>query len=513
MLVKISKTFSVSLLGLLCVVSTLVSAVSAEELPGLLDETVLDEVGEYWSPLSTSLATNLENDASAETAEEGAPDDAVTPVQMLARQRGSSRPTRMALRPQRTSLARRSASVGLASVPFMIGDTGAGTCLSFGGLLDVDLAHPTLACSRLNISEANTPLPTDRFYYSYRHFQNATPTRVFQFEENFNIDRHTLGGERTFFNKMLSFEVRVPIENRLNSEIGTYAVNPASPTLFPGRDTISGLNGKGDRRVELGNISMIFKALLFEQETFAISAGLGVTLPTARDVSYRAVIDEFVTFVDSPVLARYQIVLASIASNETIYLAPFLSWIWQEKDSRFFHQGFLQVEVAANDSFFTVDATGIATFDISGDGVPNPFDPADDFITFQTIEPFGGSKIQAQTLMRLNLGFGYVLSENQQADWIQKLTGIFEVHYTSTLNDANLHIVPLDLGASIPVLPGFDRITVGNRDNRVDIVNAVVGLSADMGNWVITHGATAPLKKDPNRGFDFEYNMQIQRPF
>jgi len=62
--------------------------------------------------------------------------------------------------------------------------------------------------------------------------------------------------------------------------------------------------------------------------------------------------------------------------------------------------------------------------------------------------PFAGSglpisvtKLQPQTLMRLNLGWGYILSENAQADWIQRLTGLFEVHWTSTLNDATINAI------------------------------------------------------------------------
>ena len=106
---------------------------------------------------------------------------------------------------------------GIASVPYMIGDSGAGTCVSFSGLLEAELSHPTLACSRLNISENNSAMPTDRLYFSYRHFHNATPTRFFQYEQDFSVDRYTLGGEKTFWDGMMSFEVRVPLENRLTS--------------------------------------------------------------------------------------------------------------------------------------------------------------------------------------------------------------------------------------------------------------------------------------------------------
>jgi hypothetical protein len=54
---------------------------------------------------------------------------------------------------------------------------------------------------------------------------------------------------------------------------------------------------------------------------------------------------------------------------------------------------------------------------------------------------------------------------------------------------------------------------VGNGDNRVDILNAALGVSANVGGWVVTNGFVAPLRRAPDRGFDFEYNLQIQRPF
>jgi hypothetical protein len=438
-------------------------------------------------------------------------DENVAPAQMLAPQRNLG--IQVAQRPQRAQETSNRES-GLASVPFMIGDTGSGSCISYGSFLDVELGHPTLACARLNVAEANTPLPIDRLYYSYRHFANATPTRVFQYSEDFDVDRHTLAGERTFFNQMMSMEVRLPIEYRLSSQIGTYAVNPFDQTVASpaGFDPIFGFNG--DRRAELGNVNMIFKALLLERRNFAMSVGLGVTLPTARDVTYDATIDEYITFQEDPFLARYAIQLSSIATNETVYLAPFAAWIHQPTP-RFFHQGFLQVETPANDSFFVIDGGGLVAFDTNNNGiVSNNFpDPGDTQYGFITPFPVAFAKLQPQTLLRLNLGWGYVLSENARAPWIQKLTGLFEVHYTSTLNDATFGEVEL-ITLSGTSITGFDTITVGNRNNRVDIVNLTAGFTANMGNWVMTHGCSAPLDRcECSRGFDFEYNCQLQRPF
>ena len=422
---------------------------------------------------------------------------AITPVQMLTPQARTAQ--RSSAGASRSAVARRNSN--LSSVPFMIGDTGAGTCLSFGGLLDVDLSHPTLTCSRLNISENNSPLPTDRLYFSYRHFHNATPTRVFQFNRDFHVDRFTLGGERTFYDGLLSFEIRAPLEGRLNSNVFTELRTDLVPPVI---DPIAGGTFdqfEGLRRAELANLSLVFKALLQESNNCAVSAGVAFTLPTARDVNYGVDIIDTFSFDGFPTITAEQDILLDVAvSNETIYVAPYLAWLMQP-NRKFYHQGFLQVEVAANPS----------NVRIIGDGISEFFDGGTSLGTFNWNVGFPGrADLFAQTLLRLNLGFGYVVMENSRADWIQRLTAIFETHYTTTLQEANFTSVEVieDLG-----IVGAQDIVIGNRNNRVDIVNLVTGISANVGNFVVTNGFTAPITSGSNRGFDFEYNLQIQRPF
>ncbi len=419
-------------------------------------------------------------------------DEFFSPAQMLAPQRQLG--LQAAQRTQRPQAQTRES--GLASVPFMIGDTGAGSCASFSGfLIDAELSHPTMACGRLNIAEANSPLPTDRFYVSYRHFENATPVRVFQFERDYNIDRFTLGGELAFNDDTWSMEMRLPLENRMSSDFATIdrALGDGTFDIF-----------NGGTRTELGNMSMIFKTLLAERQNFAMSGGLGVTLPTSQDFHYSAEIVDFITFPAFPGITTTRSILVDVvASNETIYLTPFLSWIYQPTP-RFFHQGFLQVEVAANPSHVKATGDGFNTFD---DGVNPPID------TVTVIPAPGRAELLAQTLMRLNLGCGYILARNPRADWIQQLTGLFEVHYTTTLNDAKINTIPEltfdPFGGTMTT-----DIFVGNLNNRVDIINLTTGLTANMGNWVVTNGVSAPIKEcDCSRGFDFEYNLQLQRPF
>ena len=205
--------------------ASLVALISATSIAfaGEGIEYAINDVADFFSPVASDDKTSPhEEPGESEILETGV----IEQTQMLVPQ---NRPSlRVAQQRRRSSAA--APDSDLASVPFMIGDTGAGTCLSFSGLVDVDLSHPTLTCSRLNISENNTPLPTDRLYASFRHFHNGTNFRYFQFERDYRIDRVTLAGEKTFFDRMMSFEVRLPIENRLSSDVQSYDV--FNPPLF-----------------------------------------------------------------------------------------------------------------------------------------------------------------------------------------------------------------------------------------------------------------------------------------
>jgi hypothetical protein len=190
-------------------------------------------------------------------------------------------------------------------------------------------------------------------------------------------------------------------------------------------------------------------------------------------------------------------------ANEMIYIAPFLAWVAAPSSSRWFHQGFLQFEAAANASQVTVDGDGAALFLDNG----NPIGFYDFFTPVpQRVDLF------AQPLMRLNLGWGYMLAEGMHRSRPSQLAGLFELHYTTTLADANLSEVPLTVASSVGTVP-LQTIEIGNANNRVDILNASTGLSGRWGLWTVTNGIIVPLREAPDRGFDCEYNCQVQRMF
>jgi hypothetical protein len=420
---------------------------------------------------------------------------AAAPLARTAPAAGTPTPSRVSTVLRRPGL--RGAALGtLASIPYMIGDTGSGTCIGFSGLVDAELHHPSLACSRLNISEANSPLPMDRLYYSYRHYHNANEVSAYSISEVLDFDQHVVGWENTFWDRTGSLELRVPIENRLRSDIFSI--------VAPNFGVVDALVAPGDGRcVCLGNISLVLKMLLWERPNFAMSGGLGLTLPTAKDVNYQLAVDGEIEFPDFPGLtADEAAAFQAVFATETVYLAPFLAWI-VAPSSRWFHQGFLQFETAANPSRVTIDGDGATLF--LQNGVPIGFY---DYFTPVPVR----AELFAQPIMRLNLGWGYILAEQQRRSGVSQLAGLFELHYSTTLADANLTDVPLTTQSSVGTVP-LQTIELGNMDNRVDILNAAAGVQARWGSWVVSNGIIAPLRRAPDRGFDCEYNVQVQRLF
>lgn len=392
--------------------------------------------------------------------------------------------------------ATRTVVTGLASVPYMIGDTGAGTCFSLRGIITADISHPSLTCSRLNISENNTALPVDRFYYSYRHFHNSNGIQVFQYRENFNFDRHTLGMERTFWDGMGSVEVRTPIEHRFRSDILSL--------VSPPDGVVDVVTGSADREVDLGNLAIVTKLLLVERRAFALSAGLGVTVPTARDVDYDIGVRDTIIFPIAPgVTGDTLSTFENTFENETVYLSPFMAWLWAPR-SRWYHQGFLQIEVAANPSTFRSDGGGVTDFYFNGAPIGN--------VVFRT--PGGlptETDIFAQTLLRANLGIGYRLTDRDARRWISNIRALGEVHYTTTLQDGKLTPIAIE---QIGVGAFFEQVAAaGNANSRADVLNVATGISADIGPLIVTNGVIAPLRSGTDRGFDFEYNLQVQLPY
>src|SRR5262249_923427 len=144
-------------------------------------------------------------------------DNEVEQAAWLQQQPSLSTPGSLAQPPRRSTGGSRQSNVGLASVPNMFGDlagaTSTFTAANFSSVSGTKLTTGTFSLpiagggSRIGkISENDSPIPRDRVFFSYNHFQN-----VFQISETPQsppgptllrqepIDRYTLGFEKTFF--------------------------------------------------------------------------------------------------------------------------------------------------------------------------------------------------------------------------------------------------------------------------------------------------------------------------
>jgi hypothetical protein len=180
-------------------------------------------------------------------------------------------------------------------------------------VIDSTLLQPGANVGFVKLSENVSPLPRDRVYMNYSYFHNALIGDLRN-----DVNRFTPGVEKTFADGWTSIEVRTP-----------FAATLASSQTIDQTDACGLTNAQG---VEFGNMSVIFKSVLALGNTWALTGGLQVTLPTAADV-------EVLAGPDGPALVQVE--------NESTRLMPFTGFIWAPNDT-FFSQSILQVDTAAN---------------------------------------------------------------------------------------------------------------------------------------------------------------------
>ena len=194
---------------------------------------------------------------------------------------------------------------------------------------------------RIKLAEGNSPLPTDRWIMNYSFFNDVLQVG--------DVNRYTLGFERTFDEGLKSIELRLPIASTLSAD------QVAGPPL--------------ERSTQVGNLSVSYKKIIGVRGPVLTCAGLGMALPTAAD---------------SRLVNDQQEELIRI-DNQAVHLLPFVSWIWKGRD-RLTWQAFLQLDV---------DASGNPVVIAGSDG------------------PAPAGRLRDATLMFIDLGFTYRWLENR----------------------------------------------------------------------------------------------------
>jgi hypothetical protein len=268
-------------------------------------------------------------------------------------------------------------------------------------------------------------------------------------------------------------------------------------------------------------MTLIFKSLLYESPCLAFSAGLSLGIPTAPDTRVR--VTDFGGGVQGipPGQLLPGETTASVVrqrefdiQNDNWSLSPFFA-VLTTPTKRWFAQGFMQFDFPLTNNKVTYS-----------DRTSQPGFPVDGFIRGLAAQsgqvvlqpPFSvTSSIEEQILMHVDTGIGYWLVRNTSAQWITGIAPSLELHYTTTLENAQIVTLPVDAFTQPRPQGGFQlqpSPQVGNRQNRVDILDLTVGNTFEIANRAtVATGFIFPLKRNSDRTFDWEFQLQLNYYF
>ena len=414
-----------------------------------LPQAILAQVSQdyYWSP-----------GALGGGAPEWFADENVEQATMLLQQ-PAPRPTApsVAIAPRGTATGPRQS--GLASVPNMFGDCGPTTANitirnANGAILDAGFDLPVIGGARTGkMAENGNALPVDRVYFLYNHFHNA-----FEMESQFvappgpafnrqdPIDRYTLGLEKTFFDQMTSVEIRMPFNGQLDADLPGLTVSNGS----------------------VGNLAVILKALLYQDDYLGVGVGLAIDTPTGSDTIARTS-DQNLQFF-----------------NEAVHFLPYIGFLYSPGDAQF----------GWGDSWFM---SGFFQFDAAASGNPVALiDPVSQLRTDL-------GTFTEQNAIFLDFSLGYWLYRDPDAYRCTGLAVIGEAHYTTSVQDADL----------VAATAGGTGAVVSCPLNRFDVVNLVAAVQALFFDAsALRVGAVLPAgMAEDKRFFDAAVQVQFNRRF
>ncbi len=170
----------------------------------------------------------------------------------------------------------------------------------------------TALAIRRRISKNNTVLPSNRVILSYQHFQNAFSAEVSHptagvARQSIDLDRSTIGIEKTFFADRWSVDIRLPVLSRFDVAAPDF-------TLTNGR---------------IGNVSLLLKHACYTTETTVWGAGCGIDFPTGSN--------GFVELPHSDVTIF----------NDAYHALPYVGFLHTPNDDTSI-QGFVQLDIPLN---------------------------------------------------------------------------------------------------------------------------------------------------------------------
>lgn len=308
---------------------------------------------------------------------------------------------------------------------------------------------PGANVGRQKLAENSSPFPQDRVFVNYSYFRN-TPLVA----DGLNVHRVTPGFEKTFFRGNASVEVRAPFASTLDSDIIAGGATDTSTAEF-------------------GNLTVYFKALLWDAGYEALSAGFGLSFPTASDVLVRDVSGNAVLEVQ----------------NDSIHVLPFIGGLYMPTE-RCFIQGLAQMDIDPNGNpvRFTTFNNGNPTGILAPAGRPNDADYV--FLTFNIGYWIYRAPVpNACCCDNCSAGYGH--------GWIQGIAPTFELHYNATVNAAD----------NVTAQRGTSTIRLGDGSrSEIDLWNVVLGTTFQCHhNATLTLGYATPIGDRDDQQFDSEF--------
>lgn len=359
--------------------------------------------------------------------------------------------------------AEQTAAASDSIVPYMVGDffsapiTFASSTVIFDTTTVVTTVNsgymPGDNVGRLKVSENNSSLPRDRVFMNWSYYGGVPGTTSDLF-----LHRFSPGFEKTFFNRMTSIEVRVPFASTLDSTGFVDSTTPLGPA--------GGITDTGT--AQLGNVNLIFKGLVYASNQVFLGGGLGVSLPTANNVTLK--------FANGDTVFRVE--------NEDVRLQPYIGGLWMP-NSRAYTQAFAQMDFAT-----------------SGNPVFTATPPVPQF-SVPTGPLVRTGRYFDQPVVYLDWQAGYwIYQTNDPSRWITAVSPIVELHYNALAGQ------PRTLTSASEGTATATGFGVGTARNY-RILNATAAVNVLFRNRVsVMAGFMAPVANSQLRAFDYEAGVR-----
>lgn len=333
----------------------------------------------------------------------------------------------------------------LCELPAMMGGGTQSGSLGFSGVVSGALVSPFVGGVGLNIAQNNSPLPSDRAFVTHRRFFNATSLSLASGTESLAsddyFDLYTAGLEKSFLNSRFSVEVRAPFMSSSLTEA----------------QSING-NTFGFSTESLAFVDSVFKGVLWEGETVAVSAGSGMRFYTGATVGDFAVNQE---------TWRYE--------RTGVDFVPFLG-ISAALPWGTFSQAIFQYNLPTADDVVTASVGGT---DFSGE-------------------------LRRSGTFGLSWSVGKWLMVDPRRRFIQNLAATFEANYTLVTDDAQ----------QVTVTPAGGLIATQFTQNRFETLSLGTGLTSSVYKGITLQlGASYPVELSDTRFSDFETHAALNWRF